>query len=245
MDTRFIDQVAIVTGAGSEIGRAIALRLADEGANVVAADVSGNEHDTASLRPDRITPISCDVADPGAVDTLVQTTLDRFEQIDVLMNNAGITGPAALAHEYRLEDWDRVMDINVRGAFLVLRAVIPTMLTQGHGAIVNTASVASYISAPGSFAYPPSKGAVLMLTRQAAAEYIRQGIRVNAICPGIIRTPILNGAPVGLEVLADAVPMGRLGEPEEVAALAAFLASGEAGFITGQGILIDGGQTSV
>lgn len=245
MDSRFTDRVAIVTGAGSGIGRAIALRLADEGAEVVAADVSGQEEQTAVQRPGRIVPVACDVTDPAAVDALVQTTLDRFGRIDVLMNNAGITGPAAPGHEYRLEDWDRVMDINVRGAFLVLRAVLPTMLEQGRGAIVNTASVASYISAPGSFAYPPSKGAVLMLTRQAAVEYIRQGIRVNAVCPGLIRTPILDGAPVGPDVLAGSVPMGRLGEPEEVAALAAFLASDEAGFITGQGILIDGGQTSV
>tara|TARA_R110002020_G_scaffold65413_18_gene172827 strand:+ start:3242 stop:3979 length:738 start_codon:yes stop_codon:yes gene_type:complete len=245
MDSRFIDRVAIVTGAGSGIGRAIATRLADEGADVFAADVSGREEETAALRPGRISPVACDVADLGSVEGLVQTVLGRFGRIDVLMNNAGITGPAAPGHEYPLEDWDRVMDINVRGAFLMLRAVLPSMLGQRRGAIVNTASVTSYIAAPGSFAYPPSKGAVLMLTRQAAVEYIRQGIRVNAICPGIIRTPILDGAPVGLDVLAESVPMGRLGEPEEVAALAAFLASDEAAFITGQGVLIDGGQTSV
>ncbi|GAA3886423.1 SDR family oxidoreductase [Leifsonia kafniensis] len=245
MNSRFDGKVAIVTGAGSGIGKAIAWRLAQEGARVVAADISGSEAETAAAFPHAIVPLHCDVSRPEDIDALLSFTEERFGRLDVLYNNAGITGAALRAHEYELEEWDRVMDINVRGAFLAMRGAIRLMLRNGGGNIVNTASVASLISAPGSFAYPPSKGAVIMMTRQAAMEYAREGIRVNAICPGLIRTPILDGAPVGHDVLAQQVPMGRLGEPEEVASLAAFLGSDEAAFITGQGFFIDGGQTSV
>jgi NAD(P)-dependent dehydrogenase (short-subunit alcohol dehydrogenase family) len=244
MNNRFESKVALVTGAGSGIGRAIAVRLADEGARVIAADVSGAEDETAALRPESITAVKCDVSRPDDIDALFARIAADFGRLDTVYNNAGITGPALRAHEYDLESWDRVMDINVRGAFLIMRGAIPMLLAAGGGAsIINTASVASLIAAPGSFAYPPSKGAVMMMTKQAAMEYASEGIRVNAICPGLIRTPILDGAPVGHDVLATFVPLGRLGEPEEVAALAAFLGSDEAGFITGQGFFIDGGQT--
>lgn len=245
MNARYEGKVAIVTGAGSGIGQAIAWRLADEGARVIASDVSGAEEATATKHPGLITAVHCDVSKPDDVTALIAAAEHLHGRFDALFNNAGITGPPARAHEYELAEWDRVMDINVRGAFLVMRAAVPLLLRDGGGSIVNTASVASLISAPGSFAYPPSKGAVMMMTRQAAMEYARDGLRVNAVCPGLIRTPILDGAPVGLDVLAEAIPMGRLGEPEEVAALAAFLGSDEAGFITGQGFFIDGGQTSV
>ncbi|AWB88287.1 SDR family NAD(P)-dependent oxidoreductase [Salinibacterium hongtaonis] len=243
MSNRFESKVVLVTGAGSGIGRAIAVRMADEGARVIAADISGAENETAALQPDSITAVHCDVAQPADIAAMFDRIAAEFGRLDTVYNNAGITGPAVRAHEYDLESWDRVMDINVRGAFLVIKHAIPMLLAVGGGSIINTASVASIIAAPGSFAYPPSKGAVMMMTKQAALEYAADGIRVNAICPGLIRTPILDGAPVGHDVLATFVPMGRLGEPEEVASLAAFLGSDEAGFITGQGFFIDGGQT--
>jgi NAD(P)-dependent dehydrogenase (short-subunit alcohol dehydrogenase family) len=234
----------LITGAGSGIGRAMAERFAEEGASVMLADISGREHEVAASIGESATAVHCDVADPDSVASLYDACRARFGRLDVLCNNAGLTGPAGRTHEYRLEDWDQVMGVNVRGAFLVLRGALAMMLDNGGGAVVNTASISSFVYSPGSAVYPPSKGAMLMLTRQAAMEYIRDGIRVNAICPGITKTPILDAAPVGPEVLAEAVPMGRLGTPEEIASLALFLASDEAGFITGQAFIADGGHTA-
>lgn len=245
MGGRLEGKVAVITGAGSGIGAAMALRFAAEGARVVAADVSDAVRRVASEAPESITPVHCDVADPVSVDALYARCDELFGRVDVLCNNAGITGPAGRTHEYDLDAWDRVMGVNVRGAFLVLRGALRRMLENGGGSVVNTASISALVYSPGSAVYPPSKGAVVMMSRQAAIEYVRDGIRVNAVCPGLIRTPILDGATVSPDELGQVVPIGRLGQPEEVASLALYLASDEAGFVTGQTFVIDGGMTSL
>jgi NAD(P)-dependent dehydrogenase (short-subunit alcohol dehydrogenase family) len=242
---RLDGKIALITGAGSGIGAAMAERFAAEGAQVIAADISGAEADVAARIGSAATALHCDVADPSSVEAMYAEIASRFGRLDVLANNAGMTGPVGRTHEYSVEDWDRVMNLNVRGAFTVLRGALAMMLAGGGGAVVNTASISSFVFAPGSAAYPPSKGAMLMMTKQAALEYVRDNIRVNAICPGITKTPILDGAPVGDDVLAQSVPMRRLGTSEEIAALALFLASDEAGFITGQAFVADGGHTAM
>jgi NAD(P)-dependent dehydrogenase (short-subunit alcohol dehydrogenase family) len=241
--TRLKGKVAIVTGASSGIGAATVERFVGEGAKVIAAGRSGKQFELEMKYPGSVVAVTCEVADEGQVAAMVTTCIDKWSRVDVLVNNAGIVGNAGRIHEYDPKEWDRVQNTNVRGPFLCMKHAIPHMLKQGGGSIVNVGSVASFIHAPGSSAYPPSKGALLMLTRQAASQYFRDNIRVNICCPGPVETPILDGAPVGLDTLALSVPIGRLGRPEEVAALIAYLASDEAAFCTGASFLIDGGLT--
>jgi meso-butanediol dehydrogenase/(S,S)-butanediol dehydrogenase/diacetyl reductase len=158
--------------------------------------------------PGSITPVCCDVSDPASVDALNERCDDLFGHVHVLCNNAGITGPVGRTHEYELDDWDRVMGVNVRCSFLVLRGALRRMLANGGGAVVNTASIRAFVFSPGSAVYPPSKGAVVMMTRQATVEFVKDGIRVNAVCPGLVHTPILDGATVPPEELGQFVPMG-------------------------------------
>lgn len=221
------------------------LRFVREGAKVVAAGRSGKQFELAKAFPDSVVAVKCEVSDPEAVDAMIKTCQEQFGRLDVIVNNAGITGKVGRIHEYDIDEWDRVMDTNVKGAFLVMRAGIPLMLKQGGGSIINVGSVASFITAPGSAAYPPSKGALLMLTKQAASQYFKDNIRVNIVCPGCVKTPILDGAPVGLDVLASTIPIGRLGEPSEISPFIAYLASDESSFTTGASFVIDGGQTIV
>ncbi len=241
--TRLKGKVAIITGASSGIGTATAIRFVQEGAKVVATGRSGKQFELAKAYPDSIVAVTCEVSDEDQVNATVQTAIDRFGRLDVLVNNAGITGNLARVHETDPKEWDRVQNTNVKGSFLFMRAGIPQMLKQGGGSIINVGSVASFVHAAGSSAYPPSKGALLMLTKQAASDYIHDNIRVNIVCPGIVETSILDGAPVSLEVLATYVPIGRLGKPEEIAPFIAYLASDESGFATGASFLIDGGHT--
>jgi len=230
MGRKLDGRVAVVTGAGSGIGRAIALRFAAEGAQVLAADVSGAEQQLSAESRGQVTGAHCDVSDPDSVDRLYARCDELFGRVDILCNNAGITGPVG---------------VNVRGAFLVLRGALRQMLANGGGSVVNTASISAFRFSPGSAAYPPSKGAVVMLTRQAAIEYVKDGIRVNAICPGLVDTPILGGATASAGQLGNIVPLGRLGRAEEIASLALYLASDESSFVTGQAFVIDGGQTAL
>jgi meso-butanediol dehydrogenase / (S,S)-butanediol dehydrogenase / diacetyl reductase len=235
---RFGGKLAVVTGAASGLGAAVAQKLHEEGATVVAADKN-------ALTSEHFDTMACDVADDAQVGQLFDTCRQLFGRVDLLFNNAGISGaPARRVHEYELEMWDRVLGVNLRGAFLVMRHALPLMLTGG-GAIVNTASIGAFQARPGFSAYTASKAALTMLTRQAALEYAGDGIRVNGIAPGLIDTALVGDLTPEMRAAAVArTPVGRLGRPEEVASLVTFLLSAESSYITGQTYLIDGGRSA-
>lgn len=218
------------------------LRFASEGARVIAADISGAQDAVASEASGEVVGVRCDVSDEHQVEQLIAVCRERFGQVDCVCNNAGISGPEAPLHEYVLGDWDRVFAVVLRSQFLVMRGAIASMLESGGGAIVNTASVAGFRATPGFCAYTVAKAGVMMLARQAAAEYGDRAVRVNSICPGPIDTPIQAGISEEVRNEVEArVPMRRMGEPAEVAALALFLCSDEASYITGSSYLVDGG----
>lgn len=250
---RFSDKVVVVTGAGRGIGRACAVQFAREGANVVVVDV---DEQAATATADLITRGGgaamvgvADVADETAVGAVVDEVSSRHGRIDVLHNNAGIL-PVGTALTATVADWDRAFAVNVRSMFLFVRAVLPTMVEAGRGAIVNTASTAGIVGEPGIVAYGASKGAVVNLTRQLAADYTRSGVRVNCVCPGWVPTgfndPFLTemSEQQVQEMVAAQVPIGRQGTPEEIAAAVTFLASDEASFIAGQVLGVDGGVSA-
>jgi len=246
---RFHGRTALVTGAGHGIGHATAVRLAAEGARVAALDVRGEAaEEIAALVGGEA--IECDVSDEEAVGRAVEWALDRFGRLDVLHSNAGVL-VGGTAEETTLADWERTFAVNVRGMFLLARAVLPAMRRQGKGAIVNTASTAGIAAEPALAAYAASKAAVIQLTRQLAVDYARDGIRVNCVCPGWIDTgfndPMLEGVSDDeLAQLVDRmVPMGRQGTPEEIAAAVAFLASDDASLVTGHALVADGGLTAL
>ncbi len=244
---RLPHKIALVTGAGSGIGRAIALRFAAEGASVFAADLQQASLDTlAAEAQGTVATHICDVSAPEQVEAMVKACRERFGRLDILINNAGIGGSSLTpVHEMSLESWDKVLNVNLRGAFLVLKHAIPLMLASGGGSVVNMSSIGSMVCTAGSAAYHASKGGVKMLTQVAALDYVRQNIRVNAVCPGVTQTSILEGRPQSLlDQLSAGVPQGRLGRPEEVAAVALFLASDEASHVTGASYVVDGGVTA-
>lgn len=243
---RLDGKIAIVTGASTGIGRAITQRFVAEGASVLAvARNAQNLEALAAENPQKIHTCSCDVAVPEQVDAAIALCKQKFGRLDILVNNAGISGAAGkLLHEMPIDAWDGVMNVNVRGVYLMLRGAIPLMLEHG-GAVVNIASTGGLIATSRNSGYYASKGAVVQLTRAVAMDYVQRNIRVNAICPGVINTPILGGAPSPMiEAILARVPMRRLGEPEEIAALTLFLASDEASFVTGSIYTADGGTTA-
>jgi NAD(P)-dependent dehydrogenase (short-subunit alcohol dehydrogenase family) len=242
---RIENKIAMVTGAGSGIGRAIALRFAAEGASIIAVDLNGSEEVVAAEMPGKITPYRCDVSCPEQIETMYAFVKRRFPRLDILCNNAGIGGYGKRVHEVDLGDWDRVMSVNVRGFFLVLKHALGLMLEQGGGVVVNTASLGGFRASKGSAAYITSKGAQVMLTRTAALDYATDNIRVNAVCPGVVNTPMVANASDDLKAMIfSRTPQGRPCEPEEVASLALFLASDEASHITGQCYILDGGRSA-
>jgi len=249
---RFEQKVVVVTGAGHGIGRASALRFAREGGQVVVVDVNGDSAaETVGLIVEgggAAHALAVDVSDERAVDGLGAEVAARHGRVDVLHNNAGRLRAGSVT-ELAVEEWDRTFAVNVRSMFLVSRALIPLMRPRG-GAIVNTASTSGLVGEMGIPAYNSSKGAVVNLTRQLAADYTREGIRVNCVCPGWIPTgfndPVLEGLTdeeVEAMVVAT-VPMGRQGTPEEIAAAVAFLASDDATYVTGHALVVDGGLTA-
>jgi meso-butanediol dehydrogenase / (S,S)-butanediol dehydrogenase / diacetyl reductase len=233
-------RTVIVTGASSGIGLAIVQRLLASGANVVAADRKGH----CPAQGDTLLAVPCDVTDEAAVAALMERATERFGRIDGVCANAGITGPQHRLHEYPAADWDGVMAVDLRGAFLTVKHALAALRTSGGGAIVITASVGGFHVTPGFAAYTAAKAGAIMLARQAAVEYAAEGIRVNAICPGPMDTPIMAGLPADTRrELAAGIPLGRLGDPGEAAALAVFLLSDAAAYVTGQHYTVDGGFT--
>ncbi|WST34084.1 SDR family oxidoreductase [Streptomyces sp. NBC_01166] len=248
---RFANKVAFVTGAGSGIGRATAIAFAAEGADVVVADIdsAGNE-ETARLAAEhggRVLTVKCDVTSSSDIRAAVEQAVRAFGRFDIAFNNAGIEQPPAPLVDIAEEEWSRLLDIDLRSAFLCMKYEIPAMLENGGGSIVNTSSGAGVIGIRGQAAYVAAKHGLIGLTKSAALDYAAQGVRVNAICPGIIETPMMNrfsgGTPEGRARVIGQEPVGRMGSPEEIASAVLWLSSDLGGFATGHAMVIDGGQT--
>ncbi len=245
-------KVALVTGAGSGIGGVAALAFAREGANVVVSDVAAEGgKETVRLIEEAGGKgffIQGDVSISAEVQTIVQTAVGQYGRLDCAFNNAGIEGVQAPTAECTEENWDRVLTINLKGVWLCMKHEIPQMLRQGGGAIVNTASVAGLVGFVGTPAYNASKGGIIQLTKTAALEYGKDGIRVNAVCPGVIRTPMverfIGGSAEAEAQFVGMEPIGRLGLPEEVAEAVVWLCSDAASFVTGHAMVVDGGLTA-
>ncbi|CDO89354.1 short-chain dehydrogenase [Mycobacterium triplex] len=243
---RLEGKVAIITGAGSGIGWAAANRFADEGARVVCADISGCENDIAERLGDVAVPVHVDVTNGADVQHMVATAVDRFGRVDVLLNNAGFGGPHLALADTDEALFDKILAINLKGVFLGMKYAIPTMLDNGGGAIVNTASASGLVGWKGLSCYAAAKAAVVQMTKSAALDYAKTNVRINAICPGMTYTG-LAGAKPDDEVPPGGylpTPMARWGEPAELAAAALFLASDEASFVTGAALAVDGGYSA-
>jgi NAD(P)-dependent dehydrogenase (short-subunit alcohol dehydrogenase family) len=245
---RLDGKVAVITGAASGIGREAALLFSEEGAQVCVADVTDGEQTAAECRDAFF--VHVDVRDPNSVQTMYEVTKDRYGGIDVLYNNAGIM-PAEDASilETDPETWERVHAVNTRGVYLCCKYGIPHLLERGGGSVINVASFVALMGAATSqIAYTASKGAVLSMTRELAVEFARQGVRVNAICPGPVETPLLmrlfEDDPAAYERRRVHIPMGRLAKPREIAQGALWLASDDSSYVTGSPFVADGGITA-
>ncbi len=254
---RLKDRVALVTGAGSGIGRATAALFAREGAKVVASDVSEVDAletvKAIAASGGEAAPVTGDVSDAGDAERMVKVAVDAYGRLDILVNSAGVSGRNALPQGASHEAiWDRVMDVNLKGTYLVSWYAVPEMDRSGGGSIINLASIMGLVGYPegmgGGFnPYVPSKGGVVQFTRNLAIDCAKKGIRVNCICPGYVETNLTKTLTQNPEVKAKLEarhPMGRLGRPEEIASAALFLASDESSFMTGAPLIVDGGYTA-
>jgi NAD(P)-dependent dehydrogenase (short-subunit alcohol dehydrogenase family) len=248
----FAGKVAFVTGAANGIGRAAALAFAREGAGVVVADVSEQgKQETARMVEEaggRALAVRCDVSRAEDVKAALDKAVEAFGRLDCAFNNAGVEQPITATADLTEEEWDRIVSINLRGVFLCMKHEIPLMLRQGGGAIVNTSSGAGVKGFAGQAAYCAAKYGIVGLSKAAALDYAKANIRINAVCPGIIETPMMDrfsgGTPEGRARVIAQEPIGRMGKPEEIAAAVIWLCSDAAAFVVGHAMVIDGGQTA-
>ncbi len=238
-------RVAVVTGGASGIGRATAARLVNDGLRLAVVDLSPDPDPAPS-----VLAIKADVSDATDVERAMHEILAEFGRIDVLVNNAGISGSAdaMTCHETPIDEWDRVFAVNVRGPFLCTRAVLPVMVRQGVGHVITVASVAGMVAFPGRCAYTASKGAALQFAKSIAVDYAAAGIRSNAVCPGVVATPMTQwrlDVPELRAAVESRIPIGRVAAPDEIADAISVLASDRLGYLTGAAFVIDGGWTAL
>src|SRR2546423_14675076 len=252
MMMRLANKIALVTGAGSGIGRGIACRFAEEGASLVLSDLAneGLQETAATIEEAGGQSVSVvgDVSVRSDAECMVEAAVTRWGRLDIVVNSAGITGSrqATLAHLTPDEEWERVLAVNVSGVFRVASVAIQQMLVQGYGTIINIASVAGFVPFPARAAYNASKGAVISFTRALALDYAPNHIRVNAICPGMVETAMTRwrlDVPELRQQVLDTIPWGRIGQTEVIAAARVYLLWDEADFVTGHMLVIDGGWT--
>jgi NAD(P)-dependent dehydrogenase (short-subunit alcohol dehydrogenase family) len=237
---RLKGKVAIVTGGGRGIGRACSELFAAEGAQVIVGDIDEAEFDYPGIES-----VHLDATKMSDWKSLIDHVIAKHGKVDVLMNNAGGVGSYLPIGEIEIDDWKRIIDLNQNSTFYGMRAVIPHMKKAGRGSIINVSSIWGLVSAPGVAAYTASKGAVHLMSKNAALSYVGDGIRVNSIHPGIIETPMIAAQDAGItQAVIEATPMKRLGTPNEIAYGALYLASDESSFTTGSSLIIDGGYTA-
>jgi NAD(P)-dependent dehydrogenase (short-subunit alcohol dehydrogenase family) len=238
-------KIAVITGAGSGMARASARIFVREGAKVLAADVSGREKETADELGDAVVPFHCDVTQESDVEAMFAAALDAFGRVDAVLNVAGIGG-AEPVHKVTMEEYDRIMDVDLRGVLLGMKHGIRTMLEAGNGgAVVNWSSIGGLNSSIATSVYGAAKAGVISLTKTGALEYASKGIRVNCVCPGYIKTEIMGATLDDFPGAAKGTPLRRLGQPHEIAEVAAFLCSERASFVTGAVVPVDGGRAAM
>lgn len=252
MTNSITGKTALVTGAGSGIGRAAAIAFASAGANVVVADIdiAGGDETVALMRglAGKGVFVAADISRGPEVDALIKTTVDTFGSLDCAFNNAGIQGELSLTADCTEENWDHIIGINLKGVWLCMKYEIQQMLKQGAGAIVNNSSNFGLVGSNGMPAYSAAKHGVVGLTKTAAIEYAKSGVRVNAVCPGPVQTPLVDKIVARQPEIVDAItarePIGRMGQPHEIASAVVWLCSDEASFVVGSVLPVDGGYVA-